>query len=312
MGTHNFVHDLLEAVVDSGGYIYGRGATVPADAASGWAKGAIFVQTDGVAGTILYVNEGTYDSADFNTAVNATNAALTDVTAGTVAASKAVVVDANKDIGGFRNLDAVNLDAGASGTAGSVDVFPATALKGKLAITCANQAGNTTVTLNVAEMGQATTITLPDPGGAASVVLTAGAQTIAGAKTFSSTIVGTGGVSTAAQGREATADGLTTAIITATGARTFVTVTCDQEDKIIVLPTPVVGAEVWLQNGLTGYELRSSTPATISINGGLGANAESAVAAGTLVRCVCTSATTWVATQFAVNGTESALAAAAA
>ena len=56
-------------------------------------------------------------------------------------------MDANKDVGDFRNLDAVNLDAGASGTAGTVDVFPTTASKGKLAISCTDQTGDTTVSL---------------------------------------------------------------------------------------------------------------------------------------------------------------------
>lgn len=113
-----------------------------------------------------------------------------DVTAGTVAASKVVQVDANKDIGDFRNLDAVNIDAGASGTAGSVDVFPTTASKGKLTITCTDQTGNTTVGLVAGAMGQGTTITIPDPGAAtANVLLSAGAQTIAGTKTFSGDIV---------------------------------------------------------------------------------------------------------------------------
>src|SRR5688572_11986604 len=74
-------------------------------------------------------------------------AVLNAVTAGTVAASKAVVVDSNKDAGDFRNVDVTNLDAGASGTAGSVDVFPTTAAKGKLAITCTDQDTDATVSL---------------------------------------------------------------------------------------------------------------------------------------------------------------------
>lgn len=98
------------------------------------------------------------------------NAAADIATAGVVEASKGVVVSSNKDIGDFRNLDCVNLDAGASGAAGTVDVFPATASKGKLAITCTNQTGDTTVTLNANAMGQATTVNIPDPGAAASYV----------------------------------------------------------------------------------------------------------------------------------------------
>ena len=50
-----------------------------------------------------------------------------------------------------------------------------------------------------------------------------------------------------------------------------------------------------LRNGATGYELRSSAPATVAINGGAGANAESAIAASTMVIAICTTATTWQA-----------------
>jgi len=63
----------------------------------------------------------------------------------------------------FSTIVATDVDAGASGTAGTVDVFPATASKGKLQITCTDQTGNTTVTLTAGAMGQATTITVRDP-----------------------------------------------------------------------------------------------------------------------------------------------------
>jgi len=98
-------------------------------------------------------------------------AMLDGITAGTVAASKAVVVNANKDAGDFRNLDAVNIDAGASGVAGSVDVFPATAARGKLTLACANQTGDTAVTLQADAMGQATTVHIPDTTLAATYVV---------------------------------------------------------------------------------------------------------------------------------------------
>lgn len=99
------------------------------------------------------------------------------VTPGTVEASKAVVVDEDKDAGAFRNLGAVNIDAGASGAAGTVDVFPATESKGKLAITCADQAGDTTVTLVVDEMAAARTVHVPDPGKTGYVVMASAALT---------------------------------------------------------------------------------------------------------------------------------------
>lgn len=103
---------------------------------------------------------------------------LNAVTAGTVTASKAVVVDASKDIGDFRNLDAVNIDAGASGTAGSVDIFPATASSGKTAITAADNAGDTTTTLTTAAQAGARTYTIPDAGASASFLMTEGDQTL--------------------------------------------------------------------------------------------------------------------------------------
>lgn len=95
--------------------------------------------------------------------------------------------------------------------------------------------------------------------------------------------------------RTATADGLTTAIIADAGGLQFVTVTSSNADHIIVLPTPTPGTIVILANGGTGYELRSSAPATVAINGGAASNGESAIAANTMVIAVCTSATTWQA-----------------
>lgn len=101
-----------------------------------------------------------------------------DITApGTAQASKAVVLDSNKDIAALRNLTVTNLDAGASGTAGSVDIFPTTAASGKLTITVSDQAANHAVILNAANMAATRTITIPDPGAAANVLMTTGTAT---------------------------------------------------------------------------------------------------------------------------------------
>jgi hypothetical protein len=88
--------------------------------------------------------------------------ALDGVTAGTVTASKAVVVDSNKDASAFRNVTVTNLDAGASGTAGSVDIFPTTASKGKVAITATANTGDTTTAITVGAQAAARTYGLPD------------------------------------------------------------------------------------------------------------------------------------------------------
>lgn len=164
-----------------------------------------------------------------------------------------------------------NIDAGASGTAGSVDVFPSTASKGKLAITCTDQTGDTTVSLVAGAMAAARTLTIPDPLAAADFIL--GKQ--------------------AAVARTASADGTGAGTIADAGRMQFIAVTSANADHIIVLPTPTPGTVVMGYVGSNGHELRSSTPASIAINGGTGSAAESAIAANMFWCVVCTSATTW-------------------
>lgn len=112
-----------------------------------------------------------------------------------------------------------------------------------------------------------------------------------------------------AEARTATADGTGTGTISNTS--TFVTVTSDDANKIIVLPAPTPGRVVTIVNGATGYELRSSAPATVAINGGTGENAESAIAASVVVVARCVSATRWICTDYAAAGTVTATEAAA-
>ncbi len=128
-----------------------------------------------------------------------------------------------------------------------------------------------------------------------------------------STLINVKGVQAASTARTATDDG--TGLGTIADGTSFVTVNADSDaDHIIILPTPTPGTVVYLtENGSTGYELRSNDPANVAINGGSGANAESAIGGSTeLVRCVCVSATKWIATQFAADGTESKVTAASA
>ena len=116
-----------------------------------------------------------------------------------------------------------NVDAGASGTAGSVDVFPATALKGKVSLTAADSAGDTTTTLVNASQSGARTYTIPDAGGSASFVMTEGAATVNGVKTFGSVpVFPTGGITANATTLTETElgylDGLTAGTATASKA----------------------------------------------------------------------------------------------
>lgn len=124
------------------------------------------------------------------------------------------------------------------------------------------------------------------------------------------TVTASVGVQSTATARTATAAGTGTGVIA--DGTSFVTVTSANADHIITLPTPTPGTVVRLRNAGTGYELRSSAPATVAINGGAEANAESAIGANTLVTCVCDTATTWVCMEQATDGTVSETEAAAA
>ena|ERR1044072_2638357 len=120
-----------------------------------------------------------------------------------------------------------------------------------------------------------------------------GTLAVTGATTLTGAVTATAGVQSAAVARTATADGTGTGTIAA--GTSYVTVTSANADHIIILPAPVVGNVIWLNVGANGFELRSSTPASIAINGGTGAGAESAIAANSTVLAVCISSTAWKA-----------------
>lgn len=144
------------------------------------------------------------DTLDTVTAADLTK--IDGITDGTAAANKALVLGAAKEIatittatittGNIATVNAINVDAGASGTAGSLDVFPSTAASGKLAITAADSAGDTVTTITNASQADARTYTIPDAGGNADFVLTAGAQSLGGVKTFTGTLTVAGGIRT--------------------------------------------------------------------------------------------------------------------
>lgn len=67
----------------------------------------------------------------------------------------------------FTTVTITNINAGASGTAGSFKLYPATASKGYLALTVNDQTGNTAVSIDADAMGQASVFNMGDPGAAA-------------------------------------------------------------------------------------------------------------------------------------------------
>ncbi len=110
----------------------------------------------------------------------------------------------------------------------------------------------------------------------------------------------------------ATAAGLTTGTIVAGPSNDlFVDVTSASSSNQIILPAPVPGTKVTINVGANGYDLKSSAPATVAINGGTGASAKSAVGANVTLLCYCVSTTKWKVLALAAAGTPTALAAAA-
>jgi hypothetical protein len=97
----------------------------------------------------------------------------------------------------FTGTNQINtLQIGASGTVGAFNVYPTTASKGSIRILAADSTGNTVTTITNAAQSGAATYTIPDAG-TSSFVMTAGSQTVGGAKTFSSAITPTAGVAAA-------------------------------------------------------------------------------------------------------------------
>jgi hypothetical protein len=143
---------------------------------------------------------------------------------------------------------------------------------------------------------------------------------VSGACTMDSTLA-VAGVLTCATGcqmtavsRQPTADGTGTGLI-ADGTSMVVLTQPASADHWITLPTPTPGTILWILTSAdaVGFEIRTSDPATIAINGGAATNAESAIAAtATVIRCICASATQWFLTQWDADFDESKVEAAAA
>jgi hypothetical protein len=134
--------------------------------------------------------------------------------------------------------------------------------------------------------------------------------TVNGVATFpNASATFTKGQQSAIQAVTATVDGTTTGVIP--DGATNVTVTSSVNTKFTTLPTPTPGNVVRIFCAANGYKLQSSAPASVAINGGSGASASLAVAAGDLLIAYCTSSTTWVIIKIGTTGTPASAGAAA-
>tara|TARA_R100000458_G_C8243529_1_gene221988 strand:+ start:112 stop:858 length:747 start_codon:yes stop_codon:yes gene_type:complete len=142
-------------------------------------------------------------------------------------------------------------------------------------------------------------------GGAAN---SATAEYMSGQETGTISACGTIDVAAASNSTvTATVDGTGTGVIPGGG---FYTVSSGNAAHWVTLPAPVPGTVVYLNTAAdsTGFEIRSTAPGSVGINGGTGGSAESDIAAGVnLVRLQCVSATNWIGTQWVAAGTEAAI-----
>ncbi len=107
---------------------------------------------------------------------------------GTIEASKPTVPDSNKDLIGFRYHGAQKYTAGGDGVAGTFELYPTTTDKGRTTYTMSDNSGDTLTNVNMAAQSGARTYTTPDAGASASYVMSEGAQTVNGIKTFGSAL----------------------------------------------------------------------------------------------------------------------------
>lgn len=102
------------------------------------------------------------------------------------------------------------------------------------------------------------------------------------------------GVRHTAQLVTATADGLTTGLITL--GWSFVSVTSDDANKIITLPTGTAGQRITIKVGGTGCELRTPATSNATINNvDCDGTNELALAANATIICLCVATNTWIA-----------------
>lgn len=153
-----------------------------------------------------------------------------------------------------------NVQAGASGVAGTVSSFPATASKGSLVLAGVANTGNTKTTISNAAMGQASVISIPDPGGAtANFVLDTGN---ASSGSFINLKYGATPV--------AQVDPASCTITAAAGAANTATVTVQLKDGSGTNLTRSVAFRVYSSSAADGLTLQSAASTGYSVaSGGL-------------------------------------------
>lgn len=148
-----------------------------------------YLNAQNLAGTVINPGDlvGVYynnDSAWFNASISVLGVITLQslapiVTLPTIANHLAVFTDVNGTLGEdvATAIQGGNIQAGLSGTAGTLSSFPGTAAKGSFVIAAVANTGNTLTTLSNVAMGQASVVSIPDPGNAVGRLLVAATAT---------------------------------------------------------------------------------------------------------------------------------------
>lgn len=171
-----------------------------------------------------------------------------------------------------------NLQAGSSGHAGTVASFPASASKGSLALVGVANTGNTVTTISNAAMGQASVVSIPDPGTAtANFVLDTGITNMAaGSQIIFAKANGTestGVITANGQAGIVTTSSLTTAAGATTSItfnNSFITSTSAILVSIMGGTNMIVGAEIgcnYASPGVATINITNNSAGGFSFNG---------------------------------------------
>lgn len=149
----------------------------------------------GTEGTQTINGSKTFSSTITGTTSGNANTALSNLASVAINTALLPGTDNSIDLGSsskrWVNLFAKDIAAGdgTAGTAGSVNITPGTASKGKISITATASAGDTTTSITNASQAGARTYTIPDAGASANFVMSEGTATINGSKTFGSPVL---------------------------------------------------------------------------------------------------------------------------
>ncbi len=155
-------------------------------------------------------------------------------------------------------INAGNIQAGLSGTAGTLISFPATSANGSLIVSALNAGGAFNTTIRNSVMGQSSVISIPDPGAATAkfILDTLASQTITGALTVTGAIASTAGNITSGSSGD---------------AGTFISFPATAANGTLILAAANAGAafNTTISNGSMGQSTVYTLPDILAATGGI-------------------------------------------